>query len=328
MGCAGRLKGEEQLTRKWLYLGLLAAGTLAWNQGTLAQTAGKDAPAMGPDGASLAPDGTRQPDIPNPQDGSLLDRIYRNKYFGLTYPLQSRWDGDVEVPKPSYEGYYVLSRLNAEPSEAHLSMFLAARDMFFGVRSFANAKEYAAAFRNAQAAVAGMTIDREPSETTLAGHTFMRVDYSGVGLYRAWLATDIRCHLVSFNITATDPKALDEAAHDLEQLSLPEEASADTMGTSADGSSMPVCVKDYATGANVVHRVEPEPAGNNFQKVPVRIIIATDGSVKYVNVIRAFPKQKQSIEDALVQWKLKPYEVNGRPAEVETGLVFEFKPRG
>jgi hypothetical protein len=323
------LEWEEQLTRKSLYLGLLVgAGALAWNQGTLAQTLGKDAPAVKPDAGSAVPDATKQSDIPNPQDGSLLDRIYRNKYFGLVYPLQSNWGGDMEGPKPSYEGYYVLSRLKLEPSDgAHVSMFLAARDMFFGVRPFANAKEYAAAFRDAQAAVPGMTIDREPSESTLAGHTFMRVDYSGVGLYRAWLATGIRCHLVSFNITTNDPKALDEAARTLEQLSLPEEASADTMGTSADGSSGPVCVKDYATEANVVHRVQPEPAAPNFQKIPVRVIIATDGSVKQVNVIRAFPNQKRSIENALLQWKLKPYEVNGRPVEVETGLVFEFKPK-
>jgi hypothetical protein len=318
------------MTRKWLYAGLLAAGagTLAWNQSTLAQRPEKDALAVQPDARSAAPDAAKQPDIPNPQDGSLQDQVYRNNYFGLAYPLQSNWGEDTEGPKPSYEGYYVLSRLKAEPSDdARLSMFVAARDMFFSARPISNAREYAEVFRQAQAAISGMTIDREPSEITLAGHTFMRVDYSGVGLYRAWLATDIRCHLVSFNITATDPKALDKAVRNLEQLSLPEEASAETMGTSADGSSSPVCVRDYATGENVVHRIEPEPAGNNFQKIPVRIVVATDGSVKHVNVIRAFPKQKLSIEDALLRWKLKPYEVNGRPVEVETGLTFEFKPK-
>jgi Gram-negative bacterial TonB protein C-terminal len=311
------------MKRESLYLGLLAAaaGALVWNQATLGQTPGRGAPAVKPDAA-------QQPDIPNPQDGSVQDQIYKNKYFGLTYPLQSRWSEDTEGPKPSYEGYYVLSRLKAEPSDnAHISMFLAARDLFFGAKPISNAKEYAVTFRDAQAAIPGMTIDREPSEITLAGHKFMRVDYSGVGLYRAWLATDIRCHLVSFNITATDPNALDEAARSLQQVSLPEEASADTTGASADGSSIPVCVKDYATEANVVYRVAPEPAGNNFQKIPVRITVGTDGSVRHVNVIRAFPRQKQSIEAALLQWKLKPYEVNGHPVEVETGLMFEFKPR-
>jgi hypothetical protein len=328
---AEHFEGEEQrLTGKRLYLGLLAAGagTLAWNHGTLGQPPGKDVPAVKPDARSAAPDESKQSGIPNPQDGSLQDQVYRNRYFGLAYPLQSHWGEDTEGPRPSHEGYYVLSRLKTDPGDnAHVSMFIAARDMFFGDRPFSNAREYAVVFREAQAAISGMTIDREPSEITLAGHTFMRVDYSGVGLYRAWLATDIRCHLVSFNITSTDPQALDEAARSLEQLSLPEEASADTMGTRADGSSVPVCVNDYATGANVVHRVEPEPAGNNFQKIPVRLIIAADGSVRHVNVIRAFPRQKLSIEGALLQWKLKPYEVNGRPVEVETGLMFEFKPR-
>lgn len=57
----------------------------------------------------------------------------------------------------------------------------------------------------------------------------------------------------------------------------------------------------------------------------MRVIIGTDGSVKDIHVIRAFPEQSKSIEDARAQWELKPYLANGRPAQIETGLVFEFK---
>jgi DNA helicase II / ATP-dependent DNA helicase PcrA len=35
-------------------------------------------------------------------------------------------------------------------------------------------------------------------------------------------------------------------------------------------------------------------------------------------------REARSIEDALYRWKLKPYEVNGRPSLIETGLVFKF----
>lgn len=41
---------------------------------------------------------------------------------------------------------------------------------------------------------------------------------------------------------------------------------------------------------------------------------------------RAFPRQQKSIDDALAQWEFKPYRVNGNSVEIETGLVFEFKP--
>jgi hypothetical protein len=58
----------------------------------------------------------------------------------------------------------------------------------------------------------------------------------------------------------------------------------------------------------------------------VRIIIGPDGSVEHIQVIRAFAARQKSIEDALAQWEFKPYQVNAHPAELETGLVLEFKP--
>jgi len=50
--------------------------------------------------------------------------------------------------------------------------------------------------------------------------------------------------------------------------------------------------------------------------------------VKRIHVIRAGPEQQKSIEDALAQWRFDPYRAAGHPAEVETGLTFEFKPAG
>jgi hypothetical protein len=41
-------------------------------------------------------------------------------------------------------------------------------------------------------------------------------------------------------------------------------------------------------------------------------------------VIHATDDQRRSIEQALYQWKLEPYAVDGRPSPVETGLVFKF----
>jgi hypothetical protein len=64
--------------------------------------------------------------------------------------------------------------------------------------------------------------------------------------------------------------------------------------------------------------------GPKFVPIPVRIIAGADGSVEHVHVIHATDDQRRSIEDALYRWKLKPYEVDGRPSPVETGLVFKF----
>ena len=56
----------------------------------------------------------------------------------------------------------------------------------------------------------------------------------------------------------------------------------------------------------------------------MRLVVAKDGSVKHVHVIRATAMQRRSIEEALRQWKLKPYVRQGRAAEVETGLTIRF----
>jgi outer membrane biosynthesis protein TonB len=87
----------------------------------------------------------------------------------------------------------------------------------------------------------------------------------------------------------------------------------------------PECVRDY-TSENVVHRMEPRAVGTKAVSVPVRLIVATDGSVKHVHVIRASEAQRRNIEEALRQWKFKSYVKEGRPVEVETGMMFNLKP--
>lgn len=74
----------------------------------------------------------------------------------------------------------------------------------------------------------------------------------------------------------------------------------------------------------MIHQVEPKQVGAKFTKVPVRIIIDREGKVKHIHVINAFPDQAKSVEDALAQWRFKPYLKNGQPIEIETGILFEF----
>jgi hypothetical protein len=87
----------------------------------------------------------------------------------------------------------------------------------------------------------------------------------------------------------------------------------------------PECLRDYAS-ENIVHRVEPDSLGARAVSVPVRMIVAADGSVKHVHVIRASAPQRRNIEEAVRQWKFKPYVKQGHPAEVETGMMFNLRP--
>jgi hypothetical protein len=232
----------------------------------------------------------------------------------LTYPLPQGWKAGEAGPSPSQAGYYVLAPLIPD-SEQNANILIAAQDMFFATGERGGGADNAREFLQAVSNISGMTVDRDLTELKVANHVLFRVDYSGVGLFRAAIRTEIRCHIVGFNLTARDPALRTHLAESFDRLSF----------TVGDDSRPPPCIKDYAEGGNVLHKVKPLPVGPKFVQIPVRIIVGADGSVLHVHVIRATDDQRHSIEEALYQWKFKPYEVDGRPSPVETGLVFKFK---
>jgi hypothetical protein len=200
------------------------------------------------------------------------------------------------------------------------TILIAAQDLFFAPKEPADTAQSAHEFATSIAQVAGMTIDRQPSEVSIAGRRFSRVDFSGVGLFRSTFFTRSRCHLVSFNLTTNDRALLETLAGSLDRIGPARNADS----ASAD----PMCVKDYARSNNLVAKVDPAPADPRFASIPVRMVIAADGSVKNVHVIRATAKQRDNIENALGHWKFRPGEADGRGAEIETGLLIEFNAGG
>jgi hypothetical protein len=281
--------------RRWLYLAALALACLtAW---------------------WAAPWSSVGPPPANPEDGRVADGAYTNEYFSMAYRLPSGWSKDLDGPPPSYAGYYVLTALTGEDVRPG-TMLIAAHDRFFGAAPAASSAELVSYLHHRISEIDGMTIDHDPSETMIAGRRFARLDFSGVGLFRTTLVTESRCHFVSFNFTASDRVILSDLMLSLNDLSWGESA-----GT---GDSIPVCIKDYATPERVRSDVEPTPAAPKFTAVPVRIIIGADGRVRHIHVIRGSPEQRTSIIAALTQWRFKPPAIDGRPTEVETGLIFRF----
>jgi hypothetical protein len=257
------------------------------------------------------------PPSQTPQDGRVLNGTYVNEYFDLSFPLPEGWSEGDPGPEPSEAGYYVLRSL-VPRSELNATVMIAAQDLFFAAKPHAGMIEMARDFRQAMSEVDGMTIDREPTEIKVEDRILYRVDFSGVGLYRATFTTAIRCHAVSFNLTATSPELLEKVAHSIDGLA----------AYGRKPASFPHCVENYAVPDNVENRVGPVAAGPRFVIIPVRIIVDAAGTVKHVNVIRASNEQRRNIEEALHQWKFKPYRLNGRAVEIETGLSFRFADAG
>lgn len=248
-----------------------------------------------------------------PENGKIADGRYTNGYFGLSYRLPPGWAVAEAGPDPSQSAYYVLSTL-APRGEPNATIMIAAQDMFFSSEGYAGVADQARDFQKSLSNIAGMTIEPDVAKMKVGDHAFYRVDYNGVGLYRSMVAAEIRCHALSFNVTARDPALLEGLVHAL-----------DSDLSFAPAVTSPPCAKDYADGDNVLHKVSPVPVGPRFVPIPVRIIVGVDGDVKNVHVIRATDDQRRSIEAALYQWKLKPYTVEGHASAVETGLVLKFK---
>jgi hypothetical protein len=251
----------------------------------------------------------------NPEDGKVADGVFVSDYFDLSYRLPDGWTEGLAGPDPSQSGYYVLGTWAPKRDFAG-TVLVVAQDMFFAPDSSDDVKNVVAEFRQVMSAVDGMTIDREPAQVSVGGHPGYRVDFSGVGLFRAMFAIEIRCHVVTFNLTSRDSELLASLARSLDHLASVRKEISDPV---------PECLRDYAS-ENVVHRVEPDGVGAKTVSVPVRMIVATDGSVKHVHVIRASAAQRRNIEEAVREWKFKPYVKQGRPVEVETGVMFNLKP--
>ena len=262
----------------------------------------------------------------DPESGVVAGDVYINPYFGLTLPMPPGWIEGLAGPPSSDRGLYVLAAIDGTKASS-ATMLIVAQDQFFSARPLANVADAATDLRDAMVGTPDLSIDRTPAAVTIGGHDFLRLDYHAGGLYRVWLATELRCHVVSFNITGTDRATVDRIADLLQAMSLRTQSSTQTVSISDAERTPPVCMKDYVTAQTTVRRVDPLLVDLNGATVPVRIIIGADGKVLHVHVISATPAQRRAIEEALTQWEFRPLELTGRPTEVETGLAFEFKSR-
>lgn len=259
---------------------------------------------------------------PVPETATVVHGVFQDPYFGITYTLPSDWTEEDEGPPPSENGRYVLAQIGPPATKdgpGSASILITAQDMFFTPLPVANALEFTEYTKNHLPA--DYKVKTAPTPAGMAGRSFSFFAYWSPVAQLHWyvLAVQIRCHAVQFVLTGRDTKLLDRLMLDLNKMKLPAEVG----GIEGDGGGpIPVCIKDYARDENVLARVDPVFTDHRFNPVPVRIIIDKQGKVSHVHLISAFPDQAKAITDALRQWKFKPYAVDGKPTEVETGIQF------
>lgn len=262
---------------------------------------------------------------PLPDGSTVANNILSNGYFGISYPLPSNWGQKHAGPPPSNTGLYRLGLIT--PTEAYKgprgSIAITAEDMFFTPLP-ANTTLELVNYKTEHLPV-DYKMELEPSETRLGGRPFRFYAYWSPVAELHWyvLATEIRCHTVQFVLTSRDTKLLETLVHELTNIKLPAEAGP-TGGNG--GGEFPECIKDYATEEHVIERVDPVFTERRSNPVPVRIIIDKEGKIKHIHLISAFPDQAKTVTDALKQWRFRPYLRDGKPVEVETGIMFGRAP--
>jgi Gram-negative bacterial TonB protein C-terminal len=259
---------------------------------------------------------------PVPEDASVANGVFTDKYFGITYPLPKDWTQKYKGAPPSDSGRYVLGQI--VPAETYKgqsrgSILITADDMFFTSLPASNALQLIDYSKdNLQA---DHQLELPPTQTKIAGHPFMFYAYWSPVAELHWyvLATEIRCHTVQMILSSRDTKLLQSLVLDMKSMQLPEEANP---AAGNGGGDVPVCIKDYAIDQHVIARADPIFTERRFNSVPVRIIIDKDGRVKHIHYLSSFPDQAKAISDAFKKWQFRPYRKNGQPVEVETGIMF------
>ena len=265
---------------------------------------------------------------PLPEGGRVANNnVYSNPYLGLTYALSPDWTQKYTGPPPSDNGYYVLAQIRPADTFKGTSrgtLLIAAQDLFFTLTPAGNALELINYTKDNL--IAEYKVEQPPMLVRIANRSFVRFDYGSPVAELHWhvLATQIRCHMVQFVFTSRDTKLMESLIQEMNKMSLPDEAGPIS---GRGGGDVPVCIKDYAGGENVMERVDPVFAERRFNPVPVRIIIDKEGKVKHIHFLSAFPDQAKVIANALFQWRFRPCLRDGKPVEVETGIMFGRAPR-
>jgi hypothetical protein len=258
---------------------------------------------------------------PLPEGGSFMDQVFRNSYFGMTYPLPPDWDEKYTGPPPSDSGLYVLALLSPANTRGPTrgSILITAQDMFFTSTPARNAVEWVDTMKDHLHS--DYQVETMPKRIRLADREFIFFGYWSPAAELHWhvLATEIRCHVLQIVLTSRDTKLLEDLMLQMNRMKLPAEASP-TGGNG--GGTVPVCIKDYAQGGNLITRVDPVLTGSKFNRIPVRMIIGKEGKVKHIHFISASADEAKVITDALGRWRFKQYNRGGQPVEVETGILF------
>ena len=126
--------------------------------------------------------------------------------------------------------------------------------------------------------------------------------------------------------TTTDPTLAQPGDPGIGRTGMPNLSGGNGSDVKLQPKRIPVSVLSEAQLLNRVDPVYPKMAllSGVQGEVKLHAVIARDGKIMSLSVISGHPLLVRAAEDAVSQWRYRPYYLNGEPVEVETFITVHF----
>jgi len=133
-------------------------------------------------------------------------------------------------------------------------------------------------------------------------------------------------HAVSATVSAGIPTSLRSQT----ASSVPEASGAKPV-EAAMASIEPVSLPELVTRELLIQPVDPQypaaaKASGQRGSVVLQVLIGRDGTVQDAKFLQGSLVFARAAIDAVVQWRFKPYSMNGRAVSVQSVITLNFKP--
>jgi hypothetical protein len=163
-----------------------------------------------------------------PDDGKLTANVYRNTYFGFSYPLEDGWFANEEMMQANSlkfqrPGTFYLLIADRHTGGPHRERILMIAEDAAEYRPRITVKNFVRKVVYAQAGNPAIEVIHEPYAVDYAGKRFYRSDYrenySGGSLHKAWVAMEWRGYLLNWVFVADSEKRVTDLVNSLKRLS-------------------------------------------------------------------------------------------------------------
>lgn len=294
----------------------------------------------------------------NPENGTIINNLYRNEILGFSYPMPEGWYVSLDDNHGSQvTGKYLqgggLLLLMADqhtggPFRNRLLIIADSATKYHGL----SVEAYVDKVVRAQTNKLGMQLIRDVFAVDLAGRHFYRADYDenfgGGATRKTFICTELNGYLLSWTFVTGSEEDLEAAVSSLQRISFwqPEVSpNSNVMPSAATIPPVPdkrasekpmserprrIRISQSVAQSYLAEKVQPtypeEGRRNHIQgNVVMKAVITQTGEVKELTVISGDPALVPAAVEAVKQWRYRPYKLNGEAIEVETQVTVAFQ---